>query len=201
MSTAIPIIRTPRQDRAKEEIERAVLQILAACNLLNAPGMEDTPQRVARMFVDDLWSGLFTPEPQIKLFDMGDDMDQVYTVGPVTVRSTCEHHLAAIYGQVYVGVHCGPEVLGLSKFARLAQWVFARPIVQERATHELAALLAERSNARGIAVCVRAEHDCMKMRGVREAETTMVTSEMLGTFRDRPAARAELMELWKAQGL
>jgi GTP cyclohydrolase I len=132
---------------------------------------------------------------------MGTDLDQVYAVGPITIRSTCEHHLAAIYGTAYIGVHCENTVLGLSKFARLAQWVFARPIVQERATHELAHLLYNRSKARGIGVVVRATHDCMKMRGVREPASTMVTSEMLGTFRSNGEARAELMKLWNAQGL
>jgi len=190
-----------RASAALRAIEESVAAMLKTCGLHDAPGMEETPQRVARMYVNDLWAGLFTPEPCVKSFDMGADLDQVYAVGPITIRSTCEHHLAAIYGTCFVGVHCGTHVLGLSKFARFAQWVFARPIVQERATHELARLLKTRSGAQGIAVLVKATHDCMKMRGVREHESTMVTSEMLGTFRERPAARAELMELWKAQGL
>jgi GTP cyclohydrolase IA len=189
-----------KRDKAFKAIADATAHTLIACGL-DGPGTEDTPDRVARMYVDDLWAGLFTPEPPIKLFDMGQDLDQIYTVGPVTIRSTCEHHLAAIYGQVFIGIHCGARVLGLSKFARLAQWVFARPIVQERATHALATLLEQRSGAPGIAVVVRATHDCMKMRGVREQDSTMVTSEMRGTFRVRPEARAELMALWRSQGL
>ena len=117
--------------------------------------------------------------------------------GPITVRSMCSHHLVPIVGRAWVGVVPGPDsVIGLSKFNRLVDWVFARPQIQEEATVQLADIIEQRCKPLGLAVIVKATHMCMTWRGVRESdEATMTTSVVRGVLRDKPEARAELFSL------
>jgi GTP cyclohydrolase I len=111
------------------------------------------------------------------------------------VRSACSHHLVPILGRCWVGIKPSDRVIGLSKFVRLAEWVFSRPHIQEEAVMILADEIERLVKPVGLIVIVKAQHYCMKWRGVREPETSMVTSVVRGEFRDKPHMKAEFLQL------
>lgn len=154
---------------------------------------KETARRVAKLFVREVMRGRYEPRPRMTDFPNAKGLDEVAIVGPITIRSMCSHHLVPIIGTAWVGVIPTDKLIGLSKFTRLADWVFSRPQIQEEATVQLADLLMELINPKALAVVVRASHMCMTWRGVRDADTEMVTSVMRGAFLEKPAARAELL--------
>jgi len=160
----------------------------------------DTAKRIAKMYVDEIFRGRFYPMPDVTAFPNAKKYDQIYTVGPITVRSTCAHHFQNITGKCWIGVKPGEKVIGLSKFNRLVDWVASRPTIQEEMTEQIADIIEELTEAKGIAVVVRAEHHCMTHRGVKEHESDMVTSVMRGEFRDEPSLKAEFLSLIDMKG-
>ena len=163
----------------------------------NDHNTKGTAERVARMFLKEVFSGRYTPAPRMTSFPNAKDLDQVYSVGPITVRSACSHHLVPILGRCWIGVKPSDKVIGLSKFVRLANWVFSRPHIQEEAVMIWADEIERLVKPKGLIVIVEAQHYCMKWRGVKEPETAMITSVVRGEFRDRPHMKAEFLELIK----
>lgn len=158
----------------------------------------DTSKRVAKMFMQESFYGRFHPMPKLTSFPNAKALDELYTTGPITVRSTCSHHLAPIHGKCWIGVVPGDRVIGLSKFNRLVDWVMSRPQIQEEAAVMLADLFETLIQPKGLAVVIKATHMCMTHRGVREhPDAIMTTSVMRGVLRDKPEARAEFLELIK----
>ena len=160
----------------------------------NDHNTQDTARRVAKMFVKETFSGRYRNVPKITAFpNMG--YKSLYTTGPISIRSTCAHHFQAIKGKCYVGVFPGRNVIGLSKFNRLVDWIASRPQIQEEMTIQIADIIEEETQAEGIAVLVQAEHGCMTMRGVKEHESDMTTSVMRGVFRDYPHLKEEFFNI------
>lgn len=186
---------TTKQKTLEANAANAVRSLLAALNVPHDHNTRDTPDRVARMYVREIFAGLYTPRPRIVEFPNVKALDQVYVVGPVAVRSTCAHHLAPIMGRAWLGVLPSEKVLGLSKFSRLTRWVMARPSIQEESTVMLADEIEAAIAPKGLAVLVRASHLCMTWRGVLEHEAEMTTSVVRGAFRDDATARAEFFAL------
>lgn len=160
----------------------------------------ETAKRMAKMYVKEVFAGRFSPMPKITAFPNAKSLDEIYTVGPISIRSACSHHFAPILGEVWIGIIPGDKVIGLSKFARLTDWIFSRPQIQEEATIQLADLLEEKIQPKAIAVVVKADHLCMKWRGVKEPCSNMITSVMRGKFRENPSAKSEFMSLIQGQG-
>jgi len=158
----------------------------------------ETAKRVAKMYVKEVFSGRYEKQPKITEFPNVKELDQIYTLGPITVRSACSHHFVPITGKLWVGILPGKKVIGISKFVRLANWVMARPHIQEEASIMLADAIEEIIKPKGFALVLDAQHQCMTWRGVKETETVMTTSIMRGVFRDKPEARAEFMKLLEA---
>lgn len=171
-------------------------------NWKNDHNMKETPLRMARMYINEVFKGRYTAMPELKSFPNVKNVDQIYTVGPITVRSTCSHHMVPIIGQAWLGMlpHAHGRVLGLSKFVRLTDWVFCRPQIQEEATEMLSDIIEANTGAAGLAVVVRATHMCMTWRGVKETETSMTTSSMRGVFKEDAKARQEFFNIIKGQG-
>jgi GTP cyclohydrolase IA len=159
---------------------------------------KETAKRVAKMYVREVFAGRYEQPPTVTDFPNAKDLDEVYTLGPVTVRSACSHHLVPITGQLWIGVLPGEKVIGISKFVRLANWVMSRPHIQEEAAIMLADELEKRIKPRGLALVMDAQHQCMIWRGVKETKTVMTTSIMRGVFRDKPEVRAEFLKLIEA---
>jgi GTP cyclohydrolase I len=191
-------------DEDRMAIERdtrtAVGHLLAALRISPDHNTRETPERVARMFVHELFAGRYQPRPKLTDFPNAKLLDEIYVVGPVSIRSMCAHHFCPIEGSAWIGVIPSSRVIGLSKFARLAHWVFARPQIQEEATVQLADEIEAAIKPRALGVIVTARHGCMTLRGVRDRESRMSTSVMRGYFRDKPEARAEFLSLVNMRG-
>ena len=160
---------------------------------------EETAERVAKMYLHEVFKGRYHSQPKIASFPNVKQLDEIYTVGPISVRSACSHHLVPILGNCWIGIKPGDRVIGLSKFARVADWVFSRPHIQEEAVMILADEIERLCEPQGLAILVKAQHYCMKWRGVKEPQTSMVNSVVRGDFRIDPNLKAEFFELVKQQ--
>ncbi|MBK9129220.1 MAG: GTP cyclohydrolase I [Phycisphaerales bacterium] len=158
---------------------------------------QDTARRVAKMFLTEVFRGRYVSMPPVTEFPNIARLNELMIVGPVTVRSACSHHLCPIIGQLWVGVMPNEHsaLIGLSKYARLVEWVMARPQIQEEAIVQLADLLQDKMRPDGLAIVMRADHYCMQWRGVKDMDSKMVNSVMRGSFLKNPNLRRELLAL------
>jgi GTP cyclohydrolase I len=176
-------------------IERAVREILAAVGEdPDREGLRETPARVARMYAE-LFCGLHDePGKHLRKF-FTEKYDEMVLVKDISFNSMCEHHMLPFTGFAHIGYIPNGEVVGLSKLARVVESVSHRPQVQERMTEEIANLLIEELNVKGVAVVIEATHSCMTIRGVRKPGSVCVTSAMKGIFRANLSSRSEVMTL------
>lgn len=176
-------------------IENAVREILLAVGEdPHREGLRETPGRVARMY-SEMFSGLdCDPREHLKKF-FSEKHDEVVLVRDISFCSLCEHHLLPFMGTAHIGYLPDGKVIGLSKLARVVEDVSRRPQVQERMTEQIADLLVDELNAKGVAVVIEATHTCMTIRGVRKPGSVCVTSAMKGLFRSNLSSRAEIMQL------
>lgn len=183
----------PQVDKAR--IERAVREILAAVGEdPDREGLRETPARVARMYAE-LFSGLHD-EPRVHLQKFfTEKYDEMVLVRDISFNSMCEHHMLPFTGVAHIGYIPNGKVVGLSKLARVVESVSHRPQVQERMTEEIANLLIEELDVKGVAVVIEASHSCMTIRGVRKPGSMCVTSAMKGIFRSNLSSRSEVMTL------
>ncbi len=158
---------------------------------------QGTARRVAKMYLNEVFRGRYVPEPPVTEFPNAERLNELMIIGPLAVRSACSHHLCPIMGRLWIGVMPNEHssLLGLSKYARLAEWIMGRPQIQEEAVAQLADLLMERVSPDGLAVVMEADHFCMQWRGVRDANSKMVNSVMRGSFLKDPALRREFLSL------
>ena len=176
-------------------IERAVRDILAAVGEdPDREGLRDTPSRVARMYAEMLGGLHANPREHLRKF-FTEEYDEVVLVRDISFNSLCEHHLLPFMGKAHIGYLPDGKVVGLSKLARVVEVLSRRPQVQERLTEEIANLLLEELDAKGVAVVVEATHSCMTIRGVRKPGSLCVTSAMKGIFRSNLSSRSEIMQL------
>lgn len=153
-------------------------------------GLQDTPARVAR-FYQEFFN--YDPGNTDTTFEAV-QTDQLVIVKGIKVWSLCEHHLLPFYSVISIGYLCGNKVLGLSKFARIAQQFAHKLQLQERLVDEIAREIQEITGSPHVAVMARGEHLCMQMRGIR-SDGQMITSVMLGEFRESASLRAEFLSL------
>jgi GTP cyclohydrolase I len=179
----------------QERIRRAVREILFAVGEdPDREGLLETPDRVARMYTE-VFRGL-RQDPKVhlrKLFTQ--EYDEMVTIKDIRFQSFCEHHLLPFTGKAHVAYLPNGRVVGLSKIPRVVDVLARRPQVQERLTVQVAELLMQELDARGVAVIMEASHSCMTVRGVMKSDSLCVTSAMLGAFRERDATRAEVLAL------
>jgi GTP cyclohydrolase I len=160
----------------------------------NDHNTNDTARRVAKMFVRETFGGRFRPAPKITSFPNIGYTD-LYTAGPISIRSTCAHHFQNIVGRCWVGIFPEEKVIGLSKFNRLIHWIAERPQIQEEMTTQIADALEQYAETPNVAVILKAEHHCMTHRGVREHESDMTTAIMRGKFRSDASLKDEFYKL------
>jgi len=157
----------------------------------------NTARRVAKMFLTEVFKGRYVPAPVITEFPNAEHLNELLIVGPITVRSACSHHFCPVIGQVWIGVmpNKNTNVIGLSKYARLADWVMCRPQIQEEAVMQLADLIQEKTKPDGLAIVMEASHFCMSWRGVKDMDSKMINSVMRGAFLKDPTLRREFLSL------
>jgi len=158
---------------------------------------QDTARRIAKMYVSEVFRGRYNATPEVTEFPNAARLNELMIVGPITVRSACSHHFCPVIGKLWVGVmpNENTNVIGLSKYARLADWVMCRPQIQEEAIVQLADLIMEKTRPDGLAVVIEASHFCMSWRGVREMDSKMVNSVMRGAFLTDATLRREFLSL------
>ena len=156
-----------------------------------------TAQRVARMFLTEVFRGRYVPIPTVTEFPNVARLNELMIVGPVKVRSACSHHLCPILGKVWIGVlpNEHSNLIGLSKYARICDWIMSRPQIQEEAVTMLADELQERVKPDGLAIVMEANHFCMHWRGVKDDESMMTNSVMRGAFLKDANLRREFLSL------
>jgi GTP cyclohydrolase I len=157
----------------------------------------DTAQRVAKMFIREVFGGRYLPMPAITQFPNAERLNELVIVGPITMRSACSHHLCPILGKVWIGIlpREDSKLIGLSKYARLTEWIMNRPQIQEEAVIQLANALEEKVKPEGLAIVIEADHFCMRWRGVKDADASMTNSVMRGAFLSDANLRREFLAL------
>jgi len=157
----------------------------------------ETAKRVAKMYVHEIFRGRYVAAPSVTEFPNVERLNELLIVGPITVRSACSHHLCPIIGKLWIGVlpNEHSNLIGLSKYVRLADWVMSRPQIQEEAVTQLADLLSGTMKPDGLAIVMEADHFCMHWRGVKDAESKMVNSVMRGSFLKDANLRREFLAL------
>ena len=163
---------------------------------------QNTARRVAKMYVNEVFKGRYVEPPTITEFPNAEHLNELMIVGPLTVRSACSHHFCPVIGKVWIGVMPNEHtnVIGLSKYARLAEWVMGRPQIQEEAVVQLADLIMEKTQPDGLAIVMEASHYCMAWRGVKDMDSKMINSVMRGVFLKDPNLRREFLALIPKKG-
>ena len=199
-ATGAPFTRQEK-DKMIEEAAEAFGQFLDAlkCDWRNDPNSSNTPKRVAKAYVNDLWAGRYDGTPDITAFP-SDGYDGMVFEGGIPLTSMCSHHHQTIMGRVHVAYIPGTDskVIGLSKLNRLVEHFGRRGAIQEQLTVAIHnAINTIINDNKGVAVMIEATHNCVQCRGVKHGGASMKTSKLTGAFRDDDATRAEFYEFVK----
>jgi GTP cyclohydrolase I len=172
------------------------------CDWRNDPNSNDTPRRVAKAYVNDLWAGRYNGSPDITAFP-SDGYDGIVFEGGIPLTSMCSHHHQTIMGRVHVAYIPGQDskVIGLSKLNRLVEHFGRRGAIQEQLTVAIHnAINTIINDNKGVAVMIDATHNCVSCRGVKHGGASMKTSKLTGAFKDDPATRNEYYEFIRGYG-
>ena len=182
-----------------DEVEDKMKGVLASMviDTENDHNTDNTARRVAKMYVNEVFRGRYVQAPTITEFPNAEHLNELMIVGPITVRSACSHHFCPVIGKIWIGVMPNEHtnVIGLSKYARLAEWVMGRPQIQEEAVIQLADLIQQKTHPDGLAIVMEASHYCMAWRGVKDMDSKMINSVMRGAFLKDPNLRREFLSL------
>jgi GTP cyclohydrolase I len=183
-------------EKMKAVLESLVIDVDADHNT------QDSARRVAKMYLSEVFRGRYVAAPKVTEFPNASALNELMIVGPITVRSACSHHLCPIMGRVWIGVmpNQHSNLIGLSKYSRLAEWIMARPQIQEEAITQLAELLMDMVKPDGLAIVMEADHFCMHWRGVKDTGAKMINSVMRGSFLKNPSLRREFLALIAPKG-
>jgi GTP cyclohydrolase IA len=186
-------------ERLLDEVESKMQGVLDSLviDTANDHNTNNTARRVAKMYLNEVFKGRYVHAPTITEFPNAEHLNELMIVGPITVRSACSHHLCPVIGKIWIGVlpNEHTNVIGLSKYARLVDWIMGRPQIQEEAVIQLADLIQEKTQPDGLAIVMEASHYCMSWRGVKEMDSKMINSVMRGSFLKDSTLRREFLSL------
>ena len=192
-------IRPGELDHLLDEVSAKMQTVLDSMviDTQNDHNTQDTARRVAKMYLKEVFKGRYVEGPEVTEFPNAEHLNELMIVGPITVRSACSHHLCPVIGQIWIGVMPNEHtnVIGLSKYARLAEWIMGRPQIQEEAVVQLADLIQRKTQPDGLAIVMEASHFCMGWRGVKDMDSKMITSVMRGVFLKDANLRREFLSL------
>ena len=187
-----------------DEVESKMKGVLASLviDTENDHNTDDTARRVAKMYLNEVFRGRYVQGPTITEFPNAEHLNELMIVGPITVRSACSHHFCPVIGKIWIGVMPNEHtnVIGLSKYARLAEWVMGRPQIQEEAVVQLADLIQLKTQPDGLAIVMEASHYCMAWRGVKDMDSKMINSVRRGVFLKDSNLRREFLSLIPGKG-
>lgn len=189
----LPNVFTPEE--RKDKIEHHMKEILTLMSLdLSDDSLADTPRRIAKMYVDEIFSGLdYENFPKITVIDNKMGFDEMVRVQDISLTSTCEHHLVTIDGTATIAYLPRKKIIGLSKINRIVRFFAQRPQVQERLTQQVLVALQTLLETKDVAVKMDAVHYCVKSRGVMDSTSSTTTTALGGIFKSNPATRAEFL--------
>ena len=186
-------------DRLLDEVQSKMQDVLTSLviDTDNDHNTGQTARRVAKMYLTEVFKGRYVKGPTVTEFPNAEHLNELMIVGPITVRSACSHHLCPVIGVIWIGVlpNEHTNVIGLSKYARLAEWVMGRPQIQEEAVVQLADLIQQKTQPDGLAIVMEASHFCMGWRGVKDVDSKMINSVMRGSFLKDANLRREFLSL------
>ncbi|MGE0762241.1 MAG: GTP cyclohydrolase I FolE [Bdellovibrionales bacterium] len=191
-----PVINSSLECEARIQIiAEKFKDIMVALGLdLTNDSLKGTPTRVAKMYVNEIFSGLWDKNfPKITTIENDMSYDQMIVAKRVSVMSTCEHHFVTIDGFATIGYIPGKKVIGLSKLNRIVRFFARRPQVQERLTKQIADCLVAILETEHVAVQIEAKHYCLVSRGVEDIASITVTSDLRGDFKRKPETRDEFL--------
>lgn len=179
----------------KELIKEHMIKVMQLLNLdLSDDSLSETPNRIAKMYVDDIFSGLnYANFPKITIIKNKMKVDEMVIAHNITLTSTCEHHFVAIDGKSVVAYIPGSAVIGLSKINRIVQFFSQRPQVQERLTQQILVALQTLLGTSNVAVSIYAVHFCIKARGIRDTTSGAITTSLGGLFKSSQHIRQEFL--------
>ena len=192
-------VRAGEMEELKAEVQAKMQEVLRALviDTDSDHNTNETAQRVAKMYLEEVFRGRYVPMPAVTEFPNAERLNELMIVGPITVRSACSHHMCPIFGKVWIGIlpNEHSNLIGLSKYARICDWVMSRPQIQEEAVTMLANELQQRVRPDGLAIVMEADHFCMHWRGVKDTDSAMVNSVMRGAFLKDANLRREFLSL------
>lgn len=194
-------LETPWHDNGLDDVEKR--RRIAACmtEIMETLGLDlqddsltKTPERVGKMFVNEIFSGLdYRNFPSITLIENKMHFDEMIKVKDISLTSTCEHHFVVIDGMAKVAYMPGTKIIGLSKINRIVQFFAKRPQVQERMTQQILVALQTLLDTKNVAVTITATHYCVKSRGVKDPTSSTTTTALGGHFKNNPSSRHEFL--------
>jgi GTP cyclohydrolase I len=197
-------IEDGEMDELRGEVEAKMQDVLRALviDTDSDHNTNETAKRIAKMFLTEVFRGRYVPMPPVTEFPNAERLNELMIVGPLKVRSACSHHLCPIMGKVWIGIlpNEHSNLIGLSKYARICDWIMSRPQIQEEAVTMLANELQRRVKPDGLAIVMEADHFCMHWRGVKDDQSMMTSSMMRGSFLKDPNLRSEFLSLVRKQG-
>ena len=192
-------IEPGEQEQLLAEVEGKVLAMLNSLviDVEHDHNSRETARRVAKMYLTEVFRGRYVPLPNVTEFPNASHLNELMIMGPITVRSACSHHLCPIMGRLWIGVmpNKDSDLIGLSKYSRITDWIMSRPQIQEEAIIQLADQLVSMVKPDGLAVVMEADHFCMHWRGVKDNASKMTNSVMRGVFLENGALRREFLSL------
>jgi GTP cyclohydrolase I len=197
-------VREGELDELKAEVQAKMQEVLQSLviDTVSDHNTNETAKRVAKMFIEEVFNGRYVPMPSVTEFPNAERLNELMIVGPITVRSACSHHLCPIIGKVWIGLlpNEHSNLIGLSKYARICDWIMSRPQIQEEAVTMLANELQTRVRPDGLAIVMEADHFCMHWRGVKDDKSAMINSVMRGAFLKDANLRREFLSLLSRKG-
>ncbi|MBG1232447.1 GTP cyclohydrolase I [Aestuariivirga litoralis] len=192
-------ISQDEHDQLLEEVASKMQGVLESLviDVENDHNTKGTARRIAKMYVNEVFKGRFHKAPPVTEFPNAASLNELMIVGPITVRSACSHHFCPIIGKVWVGLmpNQHSNLIGLSKYVRLVDWILSRPQIQEEAITQIADLFMDLVKPDGLAIVMQADHFCMHWRGVKESDSLMMNSVMRGSFLKNTSLRREFLSL------
>ena len=183
------------RDEKYQRISRAFAEITSTLGLdLTDDSLRETPHRIAKMYVDEIFSGLdYTRFPKISVIENKMQVEEMVQIDEIDLVSTCEHHFVTIDGRAKVAYIPGSKIIGLSKINRIVRFFAQRPQVQERLTQQVLVALQTLLETEDVAVTINAVHYCVKSRGVMDSNSTTRTTALGGAFKRDSRTRAEFI--------
>jgi len=190
-------LKTPKEkQKIINKLEKSFKKILEdmGFDVENDQQLTDTPKRISKMWVNELFTGCYDEEPKITVFENDNNVDSMIFLGPISLKSNCSHHFIPFIGKAYISYIPNDKIIGVSKLARIVKWFMRRPQIQEELTQQIADYIIDKLDPKGVAVYIEAQHLCMTARGVEEYNSEMKTSEVRGVF-EKPEVRSEFFNM------